>query len=154
MKTIQFLTDVELCIHILPENADEIDFIYNSLLSPDDYISVGRREDIARIDDVSKVKLKTIDEIDDDSLDDLLDELNCSKYDIYSPFEYTGGKINGTIYKIPKVFEYINKKRSWSEIVHAIHINNKNLTESMLSNDNIFLDESDKNGTVLPVIFV
>lgn len=143
-KTIQFLSDVELCIHIVPEDESEIEYICDCLLNPDEYISIGRREDIARIDEVSIVEL---DEITDDNLDDE-DNFNITgEYELFCPLDYLGSKISSTIYKIPKLFGYENKKRIWKEVIKSVctSASEINQNEKLLLNDNVFLDRYNGN---------
>jgi CRISPR-associated protein Cas5t len=49
----ELLVDVELVIHIVPENGRDYDIILNGLRKPAKYLSLGRHEDLIRIDDVS-----------------------------------------------------------------------------------------------------
>lgn len=138
MKTIQFLSDVELCIHIVPDDESEIDYICNCLLNPEDYISVGRREDIARIDEVSVVELY---EITDDNIDD--DDFRImGEYEMFCPLDYLDKKINSTFFTIPKLFGYENKKRVWKETVKSVcsSVSNLKRNKKLLFNNNVFLD--------------
>lgn len=57
VATTELLVDVELLIHIRVED-DRISEVYNSLLLPREFPSLGRREDIARIDQVEMVKVR------------------------------------------------------------------------------------------------
>lgn len=45
----QLLVDVNLTIHIVPENKDDFDIIYNALKYPRFYPSLGRYEDLAQL---------------------------------------------------------------------------------------------------------
>lgn len=143
-RSIQFLTDVNLCIHIMPENPEDLEVIYNSLLNPMEYISLGRREDIARIDEVSIVDLQQ-----DDGYSDYI-----TKYSAYCPYSYmqdvSTGEIKGTIYKIPKVFNTNtkDKRRKWQEIVTVRYIEKDiSINTEILENKNVFLDDN------IPVFF-
>lgn len=144
MKTIQFLSDVELCIHIVPDDESEIEYICNCLLNPDEYISIGRREDIARIDEVSIVEL---DEITDDNLEDEDDFNITGEYELFCPLNYLDGRISSTIYRIPKLFGYENKKRIWKEVINSVctSASEINQNEKLLLNDNVFLDRYNGN---------
>lgn len=142
IKSIQFLTDVELCIHIVPENPEDLETIYNGLLNPKEFISLGRREDIARIDEVKKVDLQEI-IIDDE---DDFDEYVITKYSAYCPFSYMEdilyGELNGTIYKIPKVFDTTSKLRKWKEVVSVRYLpKDIEIPTNLLINKNVFLDD-------------
>ncbi|MGN0605438.1 MAG: type I-B CRISPR-associated protein Cas5b [Oscillospiraceae bacterium] len=116
-KCVELLTDVHLVIHIIPDDESELEKIAESFMNPPEYISLGRREDIARIDDVSIVEL--CDEPDDYAI---------LKYDAYVPVKYmedvSGDEIRGTIYKLSKVFDTSDKSgiRTWKEVVQARHM--------------------------------
>lgn len=56
--TSELLVDVELILHIKPEDEGELEHIYESLRRPREYPSLGRREDLARIDEVEIVELE------------------------------------------------------------------------------------------------
>ena len=65
ISTVELLTDVELLIHIIPQNQDLTKEIFNGLKYPKEFISLGRREDLAIIKDVKIVNL-IYDELEDD----------------------------------------------------------------------------------------
>ncbi|WP_196593238.1 type I-B CRISPR-associated protein Cas5b [Pectinatus sottacetonis] len=111
---IELLTDIELVIHIKPENEADISTIQQGLLFPQNYLSLGRHEDLLRIDQVKTVELKKWD-------DDLLLE----KYEAYIPIKYLNDidlEETGTIYKLNKIF-YINKQglRRWDKKILVSH---------------------------------
>ncbi len=58
VATTELLVDVNLLIHIRLDE-DMVDRVYKSLKYPREYPSLGRREDLARIDELELVKLKT-----------------------------------------------------------------------------------------------
>ncbi len=149
-KYSHLLTDVELCIHIMPENEDDFETILHGLKFPEDYISLGRREDIARIDDISVVNLEEID-TDDNDYEGII-----SKYSAYLPVDYISERdfekdsIAGTVYNLPKVFEITKTGRKWKEIVQAIYLPaDKSIVDSVAENENVFLDSEEQ----LPVFF-
>jgi CRISPR-associated protein Cas5t len=148
-KYTHLITDVELCIHIMPENNNDLEIILNGLKYPKEYISLGRREDIVRVDEVSIVELEKIDE----------DEGCISKYSAYIPYKYiskmdlTSECVTGTIYKLPKVFEITKKGRRWKEVVSAVCLPaDKSIAESVAEHENVFLDVIDSENK-LPVFF-
>ncbi|HLR20835.1 MAG TPA: type I-B CRISPR-associated protein Cas5b [Tissierellaceae bacterium] len=81
VSTIELLVDVELLIHIIPEDDNQLQKIYNALKCPREYPSLGRREDLALIDEVEIVKLREIE-------DEELDEVNNSYYQYVSVDEF------------------------------------------------------------------
>lgn len=70
VSTIELLVDVELLIHIKPTDVNQMEEIYNSLKYPKEYPSLGRREDIALIDEVELVELR---EVEDEELEEIND---------------------------------------------------------------------------------
>lgn len=57
ISTTELLVDVELLIHIVPKNPAILEEIQHALLLPKEYPSLGRREDLAIIDEVKVVSL-------------------------------------------------------------------------------------------------
>ncbi len=147
-KYAHLLTDVEMVIHILPENEEDFDTILKGLEYPAEYISLGRREDIARIDEVKDILLEKID-IDDD-------EVYYTSYSSYLPTEYipesdrNKSEIAGTVYRLPKRFEVIKDTRKWKEVISARYLPaEKAILDSVAENENVYFDKECK----LPVFF-
>ena len=111
-KSTQLVTDVNLCIHILPENESDYDIIFKGLQNPAEYISLGRREDIARIDELKMVEIQEADE----------NVFTSDEYSSYVPvkdiMDVTADTV-GTVYKLTKQFEMVKGVRCWKEIVAA-----------------------------------
>ncbi|MFZ3170620.1 MAG: CRISPR-associated protein Cas5 [Carboxydocellales bacterium] len=57
VATAELLVDVELLLHIAPEDQSLVEEIYSALVQPKEYPSLGRREDLATIDEVKVVNL-------------------------------------------------------------------------------------------------
>lgn len=57
VATVELLSYVELILHIIPEDNALIETIYNAVLNPPEYPSLGRREDLAVINEVKKVNI-------------------------------------------------------------------------------------------------
>jgi CRISPR-associated protein Cas5t len=123
----ELLVDVDLMIHIMPKEEKLLDHIYSSLKTPREYPSLGRREDLAIINEVKIVEL----EEKELERDIILPENNVA-YVPLSMYEDesiiiggTNNSINsGTKYKINKNYELINhgsKKnpkifRKWNKV--------------------------------------
>lgn len=115
-RSYELLTDVELLIHIIPEDAKLVRTIATALINPPIYPSLGRHEDLLQIEQVDIVEL--------------LPSSNyiSFKYDAYLPIETAekagGINLTGTIYRLGKVFTYYGKKgiRIWKETVTARHV--------------------------------
>lgn len=127
VRPAQLLTDVELIIHIILENDSDYEIVLQKLMEPLEYLSLGRREDLVRIDEVKLVELEEYDEEKEEDYDLEL------KYDMYIPEDCIPDKeggttkeyyMEGTIYFLNKEFE-INektKKREWKSIIKAYHV--------------------------------
>ena len=57
VATAELLVDVELLLHIAPEDQSLVEEIYTAFIRPMEYPSLGRREDLANIDEVKVVNL-------------------------------------------------------------------------------------------------
>lgn len=94
----EVLVDMELLIYVIPKDESEIDLIAKGIQNPVKYPSLGRYEDLLRIDEVKVVELyqKSFGEFDDGSL-----HLN---YDTYVPMCDDLSEYKGTMYVLNKVF--------------------------------------------------
>lgn len=112
----ELIVDVDLIIHVIPEDENLFDIILDKLKKPSIYPALGRYEDILRIDKIDVVELEDTKEI----------ELN---NDAYIPIDILNksrnrGNTAGTIYNLNKVFS-INEKtnmRCWKEKVKVKYI--------------------------------
>lgn len=57
ISTTELLTEVELLLHIIPEDQSLLTEIKNAFLSPVEFLSLGRREDIAVIKEVKLIDI-------------------------------------------------------------------------------------------------
>lgn len=117
-KYIELLTDVKLLLHIDVKDND-IDYIYDKLKFPNKFLSLGRHEDLLRIDNVKIVDTQQITLQDDEYL----------KYDAYIPenfleeskdpeFDYD---VVGTYYTLNKKYKIEDGYRRWEKKVDAIY---------------------------------
>lgn len=109
----EIIIDVKLIIHIKAEDEKLYDIITEKLKKPDIYLSLGRHEDILRIDKVELAEIENTDEI-------------TMQYDAYIPTSILDktDKITGTIYNLNKVFA-INEKtniRYWKEKIKVKYV--------------------------------
>lgn len=117
VSTVECLVDVNLIIHIKPKDEDLLDIVYNKLLKPNIYLSLGRHEDIAKIESVEVVNLVE---------EKLSRDINLD-YDMYIPKKYIKDvSQEGTRYIINKnyVLNKISRDkyvRKWNkvEVLHA-----------------------------------
>lgn len=102
---MELLIDVELLLHIVPEDQSLVESIYESLYRPSQFLSLGRREDLFRVDEI---KIVSIEEGKAGKEKDL-------SYDAYIPIDSLEEKdISefGTIYHLNKVFTTVEIKKN------------------------------------------
>lgn len=130
----ELLIDVQLIIHVYTKDEELFNFIYNKLNKPDDYLALGRHEDILRIDSVDIVNVKKAKKID-------------LEYSAYIPIKYLKYKVNksytGTAYIINKQFFIEEKKgikiRKWDKENGKINVKYMRPSETRIEvDDNIF----------------
>lgn len=121
VSTAELLVDMELIIHIYLEQKELLEQVYDAIKFPSEYLSLGRREDIVRIDEVNVVEAREVE----------LDEDIALEHDAFIPLDmFKQGEeaidLKGTLYKVNK--DYVlremgrgNIVRSWNkiEVVHA-----------------------------------
>ncbi|MPM73763.1 hypothetical protein SDC9_120745 [bioreactor metagenome] len=108
------LLNMKLIIHINAED-DILDKIYDRLLNLDEYLSLGRKEDLVRIDDIKFVEVQSYD-VDDDNEDEY-EENKLSGYYIKIPIyipKNKDSKLNGISYRLNNF--YLNDRSSWNKI--------------------------------------
>lgn len=121
VATQELLVDVNLIIHIVPKDKSLIEEIYKSLKYPREYPSLGRREDIALIEEVNIVELEEKD------LEDIENPKEYINYYIpiekINEFDFHGNYTNipGTRFKLTKDYklEEVAKNkvfRKWNKV--------------------------------------
>ncbi|KEI06835.1 type I-B CRISPR-associated protein Cas5 [Clostridium botulinum] len=136
VSTAELLVDVELLIHIRPKDEKLIPIIYENLKYPKEYLSLGRREDIVRIEQVEIVDIEEIKLKKDISL----------KYDAYIPVKYFNiNEFNSsaTLYDLNKSYEKVSIKkdteiRKWNKVkvIHGSQLENNIHKNTMICIDN------------------
>lgn len=146
VATCELLTEVELLIHIIPEDQSLIDEIENAFNYPIEFPSLGRREDLVIINEVKVVNV--IEKVLDEDIE--LDK----NYSAYIPEEMIrdnsikirgfAGLECGTRYNLNKYYEKVNygtKKnpkifRKWEKVrvVYSSRI-------SAIEDENVLVDE-------------
>lgn len=151
---VELLSDVKLIIHIRPEKEEEIIEILKAFAMPWEYPSLGRREDLAVIEEVKVVELKEKEKDDFDMDEDLY---------AYIPLDYSEKKklgknidsrkeSGGTRYRINKVYTFKNYGsktspkmiREWEkiEVLYTSNITTENEMELLMDEDNYFVFEA------------
>lgn len=119
MRHTELLTDVELLLHVCPEDESLLDTIVAGLKNPVNYLSLGRHEDLLLIEQIDIV---------DVTRDREQESTYGLKYDAYVPLSLLKDlgrriKATGTRYLLNKKY-IINKKtksRVWIEKVDVIY---------------------------------
>lgn len=151
VSTVELLSEVELLIHIVPENQELVEEICEKLTYPHEYLSLGRREDLIVFGELPKIV-----EVEETELEEDLSIKN--SYSAYIPIEILkeeavkigskeGVKISGTVYKLTKDYEIKNygtakspkNFRVWNKIKVVYGSDVTGLEE-----ENVYVDE-DKN---------
>jgi len=112
VATAELLVDVELLLHIAPEDQSLVGEIYDFFIRPREYPSLGRREDIVTMQEVKLVTLTKT---------ELVRQIKAPDgYYTYIPYEMvrnervnltnnvTGVTYTGTRYKLTKNYELVN----------------------------------------------
>lgn len=120
---IELLQDINLIIHIKPDNDEELEYIYNKLKSPDVYLSLGRYEDLIDINKISIDECKIVDE-------------TYTKVPIYIPLEVMDAY--GTIFNLSKVFS-INTRTGLRQFEKPIRVS---LHEKGKELEDVYVDSS------------
>ncbi len=115
---IELLGDVQLILHVKPEDENMLGAIKNGLLYPKNYLALGRWEDLLRIDEVEEVQLFE-EELEDE------EELT---YDTYIPVDMEVHNYHGSR-EIVGTYYYLNKKytkdqngfRKWDKKIKVRH---------------------------------
>lgn len=108
------LLNVKLIIHINAQD-DILDKIYERFLNLDEHLSLGRKEDLVRIDDIKFVDVQKY-EVDNDGEEDY-DNYELSQYDIKMPIYVPKIKdcdLSGISYRLNNY--YLNERSSWNKI--------------------------------------
>ena len=117
VSTVELLTDVNLIIHIDVKDESKLMEVYEGLKNPNEYLSLGRREDLVRIDEVKIVDVEECELDDDTNL----------KNEAYIPMKMISKDDNivvGTTYKINKVYtlkEIASKQRRYWEQIDVVY---------------------------------
>lgn len=112
VSTTELLVDAELILYICPDDQNRINEIYEAFCNPKEYLSLGRREDIVKINSVKIVDIEKV------SLDD---DVTLS-LDTYVPVKFLKETdSNATIYTLTKNYTLQTIKkgvdiRRWNKV--------------------------------------
>lgn len=112
VSTVELLSEVELLIHIVPEDPAKIEEICQKLTYPHEYLSLGRREDLVifkklpEIVEIEEVKLTETKNIQNDY--SAYVPLKMLEKDLKIDGKFLDIEIQGTKYKLPKDYVLVN----------------------------------------------
>jgi len=133
----ELLVDVELLLHIVPENQSEesLQHMYQSLLYPSRFPSLGRHEDTALIEEVSIVNLQVIENESERRF----------PYDCYIPVEQVTDSIktSSVQYDVHKTYDIQKGRRVWKNVTvhHVSRTTDEVLASSIFHTNKILVDE-------------
>lgn len=120
VSTVELLVDVELILHIVPENQTLVEEIVSAFRCPKQYLSLGRHEDIVQIQEVCVVELNELQ----------LEDNFTVQYDAYVPTQMFAEDddllTKSSIYILNKSYKKVDiakgtQIRQWEKI-RAYHI--------------------------------
>lgn len=146
---VELLSDVRLVLHIRPEKEEEISEIYEAFMNPKEYPSLGRREDLAVIEEVKVVEIlerRKKNSVMDETIYAYIPVVYSEKNKIKGSTLEEGIEQRGTRYSLNKsyVFQNYGSKnqpkfvRQWDK-VDVIYTSNV----SAKSNSNLLIDEDE-----------
>lgn len=94
------VSDLDLRLHIMPDNQEEVDVIYRKILNPRTFPSLGRHEDLIRIDNVQVVDVLPAQEM-------TLDMCAYAPATVETP---------GTVYTVHKDYTISKGKRRFNDV--------------------------------------
>lgn len=115
VSTAELLVDVDLVIHIVPDDPAYLDTIEQGLVSPMEFLSLGRREDLLQVSKVEQTELVTF---------EAEESLPIQNFDAYIPahiIEDEGIDKRSTVYTLNKVYKLVEVKkdtfiRQWDRV--------------------------------------
>ena len=102
-RNVHQLLNVHLLIHVKAED-DVIDKIYNNIINGVETFTLGRNEDLVRVE-----QIKYVNEITKTDGD-------INKYNAYVPMYYDDGFLEGINYRLNTTYKIVNDLRKWNKV--------------------------------------
>ena len=102
-RNVHQLLNVYLLIHVKAED-DVIDKIYNNIINGVETFTLGRNEDLVRVEEIKYVN--EITKTDGD----------INKYNAYVPMYYDDGFLEGINYRLNTTYKIVNDLRKWNKV--------------------------------------
>ncbi|RGU89607.1 CRISPR-associated protein Cas5 [Clostridium sp. AF15-17LB] len=98
-----YMADVKLVLHVIPEREEDVEKIYNGMLHPERYLSLGRHEDSLRVDNVVKTEIRER-------------VVRWKEGWYYVPAHKTGPILPGTVYSLNKSYSVSKCRRIFTKV--------------------------------------
>jgi len=125
---VHYLHNVELLIHVYAKEAI-LNKIIENMKNSKEFFSLGRREDLVRIDDIKMVEFRKVDLDEEDDIYGL-------KYSAYIPKFYNYEALTGINYNLNFKYNIKNEIREW-EKVKVVYVEKDS---NVITNGKIYLD--------------
>ena len=102
-RNVHQLLNVHLLIHVKAED-DVIDKIYNNIIKGVETFTLGRNEDLVRVEQIKYAKEVAKSEGD------------INKYNAYVPMYYDDGFLEGINYRLNTTYTIVNDLRKWNKV--------------------------------------
>ena len=102
-RNVHQLFNVHLLIHVKAED-DVIDKIYSNIINGAETFTLGRNEDLIRVEEIKYVK--EVAKSDSD----------INKYNAYVPTYYDDGFLEGINYRLNTTYTIVNDLRKWNKV--------------------------------------
>ena len=102
-RNVHQLLNVHLLIHVKAED-DVIDKIYNNIIKGVETFTLGRNEDLVRVEQIKYAKEVAKSECD------------INKYNAYVPMYYDDGFLEGINYRLNTTYTIVNDLRKWNKV--------------------------------------
>lgn len=102
-RNVHQLLNVHLLIHVKAED-DVIDKIYSNIINGAETFTLGRNEDLIRVEEIKYVKEVAKSDCD------------INKYNAYVPMYYDDGFLEGINYRLNTTYTIVNDLRKWNKV--------------------------------------
>lgn len=121
-RNVHQLLNVELVIHVQAED-EIIDKLYENITKGKETFTLGRNEDMVRVDEIRIIKEPQV------------SEGMINQYNAYVP-DYMGEEVSGIPYRLNTAYQIINNLRKWDKVnVKYIEMHTNNGLEEVLQDE-------------------
>lgn len=128
-RNVHQLLNVNLVIHMQAED-QIVDKIYQNIISGKETFTLGRNEDLVRVDEVKIIENPKV-----------VYEKFINKYNAYVPLQYTDEEVGGINYRLNSVYTIENDLRKWKkvDVKYIEKHTNESLFETLEDNDGDYI---------------